>query len=146
MSSLCVLVSLWSSQCYGQTSQIELFAVANKSGAPEQMTMANLTRALKGQEVKWPDGSSVYVALMKPKTASGTVISRRIFKMTPDDVSKYWLAMVFQGRIRAAKFFNEEADLIKYVIQTKGAIGVIPSENQKGSNIRVIIIDGSEYL
>ena len=100
----------------------------------------------KGQEIKWSDGSSVYVALMKPKTASGTVISRRIFNMTPDDVSKYWLAMVFQGRIRAAKFFNEESDLIKYVMQTKGAIGVIPSENQAGSNIRIIIIDGSEYL
>jgi len=54
--------------------------------------------------------------------------------------------MVFQGRIRAAKFFNDESNLIKYVMQTKGAIGVISSENQEGSNIRVITIDGSEYL
>jgi len=125
---------------------MELFAVANKSGAPEQMTMENLTRALKGQEIKWPDGSSVYVALMKPKTASGAVISRRIFHMTPDEMNKYWLAMVFQGRIRAAKFFYEESDLIKYVMHTKGAIGIISSENQKESNIRIISIDGNEYL
>ena len=146
VSSLFVLVSLWYSQCYAQTSQMELFAVANESGAPEQMTLENLVRALRGQKIKWEDGSPVIVALMKPKTASGTVISRRVFNMTPDNVSKYWLAMVFQGRIRAAKFFNQESDLINYVIQTKGAIGVIPSKNQKGSNIRVINVDGSEYL
>ena len=88
------------------------------------------------------DGTKVMIALLKTNTALGTTISKKVYNMSGDELNKYWLGLVFAGKAKAPQFFRSEDDLKDYVSQTKGAIGIVASENVD-QNIRSISVEGA---
>jgi ABC-type phosphate transport system substrate-binding protein len=122
---------------------ISLVVVANNKGAPSEMKSAQLKSIMKGEKLRWPDGSKVVIALLKSTTSIGTATSKKIYNMSSNELNKYWLALVFQGKADAPNFFNSEGELEEFVSQTNGAIGIVshPSASNK-----VITIDGQKAL
>jgi ABC-type phosphate transport system substrate-binding protein len=45
--------------------------------------------------------------------------------MTGDQLNKFWLALVFQGKAKAPVFYGSSTDVENYVTQNPGAIGVV---------------------
>lgn len=117
--------------------------IGNGKGVPSEMNMPQLKSTLRGERLRWPDGSKVIIALLKSSTPIGTTTSRRIYNMSANELNKYWLALVFQGKADAPNFFNSEAELEEFVAQTNGAIGVL-SRPPTGS--KTILIDGKKTL
>jgi hypothetical protein len=111
-----------------------LIVIGNPQGTPSEITFEELVKVMKGHKPRWNDGTKVKIALMKPKTSVGMVTAKIIYGMSPTELSKYWLTMVFEGRSSPPEFFSDEADLIKYVLKTEGAIG-ITSQSSNGSKI-----------
>jgi hypothetical protein len=107
------------------------------------MKMAQLKSTMRGEKLRWPDGSKVIIALLKSNTPIGTATSKKIYNMTSNELNKYWLALVFQGKADAPNFFNSEAELEEFVSQTSGAIGVV---NHPATSNKVIVIDGQRTL
>ena len=120
-----------------------LTIVSNNKGAPGEMKFNNLRSILKGEKQRWPDGTKITIALLKANTPGGTAICKKIYNMSADELNKYWLALVFQGKGQAPVFFNSAADLESFVVQTPGAIGVTTSAGVQG---RVISVDGKKTL
>ncbi len=120
-----------------------LVIISNGKGSPTEMKMAQLKSALRGEKQRWPDGTKITIALMKSSTPIGISTSKKLYNMSSDELNKYWLALVFQGKADAPNFFNSESELEAFVAQTQGSIGVV---NQATGTNKTIVIDGKRTL
>lgn len=109
----------------------QLTIIGNAKSVPSEMDMNQLKSVLKGEKQRWNDGTKVVIALMKTNTNVGTNTCEKIYNMTGNELNKYFLALVFQGKVKAPTFFNTVNDLETYVAQTPGAIGVLDKANDK---------------
>lgn len=121
-----------------------LTIIGNGESIPENMDMRQLKLVLRGEKLRWSDGSSIKIALMKTNTPVGTETCSKIYEMTGNELNKYFLALVFQGKVKAPTFFNSTGELETYISQTPGAIGV--SQNITDSLIKIVLIDGKKQL
>ena len=115
------------SSVYAQDT--ELTIIGNAKSVPSEMNMKQLKSVLKGEKQRWSDGTKVVIALMKTNTDVGTNTCEKLYNMTGNELNKYFLALVFQGKVKAPTFFNSVNDLESYVAQTPGAIGVLDKAN-----------------
>lgn len=124
--------------------EIELTIIGNLESVPDEMEMSQLKSVLLGEKQRWDDGVSVKIALMKTTTKVGEATCTKVFNMTGNELNKYFLALVFQGKVKAPTFFNSMSELQNYVAETPGAIGVIQGEVQ--DDIKIITVDGKKQL
>jgi hypothetical protein len=122
---------------------MSLAVIANGKGIPNEMKLAQLRATMRGEKLRWPDGSKVIIALLKSSTPIGVVTSKKIYNMSANELNKYWLALVFQGKADAPNFFNSESELEEFVSQTNGAIGIL---TRPAAGNRVVLIDGKKFL
>ena len=125
-------------------AQENLTVISNAKGSPTELKLSQLQSILKGEKQRWNDGTKVVIALMKVNTTIGTVTTKRILNMNGDQLNKYWLAMVFQGKADAPSFFNSMEDLENFVAQTPGAIGI--TGRFPTAATKTILVDGKKLL
>jgi len=123
---------------------IELTIIGNPESVPSDMDMKLLKSVLMGEKLRWEDGLSIKIALMKTNTPIGTSTCKKIYDMTGNELNKYFLALVFQGKLKAPTFFNSVSELESYVARTPGAIGV--SQNTTDTQIKIILVDGKKQI
>ena len=126
-----------------QDQNQNLVVIGNGKGVPAELKMAQFKSIMKGEKLRWPDGSKVVIALLKTTTPVGQSTSQKVYRMSANELNKYWLALVFQGKADAPNFFNSEAELAEFVAQTTGAIGVV---NQPTASSKTIAIDGKKFI
>jgi len=114
----------------GQANNLgaNLYVIVNATQRQFEAKNNDLTKILKGRQNHWQNGEKILIALMKPKTTEGAATAKGIYNMSSDELNKYWLKMVFQGKSRPPKFFSREVELLEYVKNTNGAIGVVTTE------------------
>jgi len=96
-----------------------------------------------GEKQRWKNGNRVIIALMKTNTPIGRATSLKIYDMTGDELNKFWLALVFQGKAQAPNFFNSVNELETFVAQNPGAIGIL-NKPLADAEIKPIMIDGQK--
>ena len=121
---LIVLLSLSSTNNSNAQDQA-IMVIANDKGAPTSMTMKELKSVMQGEKQRWADGTKVSIAFMKANTSVGSSTAKKIMGMTGDQLNKFWLALVFQGKAKAPVFYGSSTDVENYVAQNPGAIGVV---------------------
>ncbi len=124
-----------------KAQETSLAVIANVSGAPAEMKQSQLKAVLMGETQRWKNGKRILIALMKTNTPIGKTTSSRIYDMSGEELNKYWLSLVFQGKAQAPVFFTSVSELQNYVAQNPGAIGVIDKPFTSGE-IRSLEIDG----
>ncbi len=127
-----------------KAQDVPLMVVVNTKGPVPDLTFSQLKSVLKGEKLRWKDGTKVVIALMKTNTPAGISTCKKIYNLSPNDLNKLFLALVFQGKGEAPVFFNSVSELDAFISQTPGAIGVI--ESVPGNKERVIHIDGKESI
>ena len=121
-----------------------LTVVVNTKGAPTNINLEKLRGVLKGEQQRWKNGTKIKLALMKTNTNIGSDMTNRIFGMTVKELNKHYLAKVFQGKMSSPDFFTSESDLIKFVSEKSGAIGIVSTAKAKGAS--TINVDGKKSL
>ncbi len=122
-----------------------LAVIANTEGTPSELSFSDLKSVFMGEKQRWSSGKKVLIALMKTRNKIGVEVCDKVFNMKPDEMNKYWLALVFQGKASAPYFFNSTADLQDFVADNPGAIGII-DDNVTTSDIKTILVDGKKSL
>lgn len=120
-----------------------LVALGNQSGVPSMMKLSELKSVLMGEKQRWENGKRVIIALMKTSTPIGKATSSKIYDMSANELNKFWLALVFQGKAQAPNFFNSPNDLETFVAQNPGAIGIL-DKPMADPEIKSIMIDGQK--
>lgn len=118
----------------------ELTVIGNKTGVPASLSPGELTAVFKGERQRWPDNSKVIIVMMKSSTEIGAAVAQKVCNMSPDDLNKYWLAQIFRGKVTPPRYLGTEKELIDFVNDTPGAIGVI-SNGDADSSVRKIVIE-----
>lgn len=127
-----------------RAQEVELTVIGNPEAVPNELTMSDLKLILRGERQKWEDGVSIKIALMKTGTPIGASTCKKIYGMTGNELNKYFLALVFQGKAKAPVFFNSISEMETYVAQTPGAIGVLQSTTD--TQIKTVLIDGNKQI
>ena len=126
---------------FAKGQNASLTVISNPKGVPAELKMGELKSILMGERQRWASGRKVMIALMKTNTAVGKYTSEKLYNMSPDEVKKFWLALVFQGKADAPTFFNSVSDLQAYVAENPGAIGII-DQPLPGNSANVVTVDG----
>jgi hypothetical protein len=133
-----------SSATIGMAQTKPLVVISNSKGAPPELKRTELVAVMRGEKQRWDDGTRISIALMKSSTPSGEATSKKVYGMSGDEVNKYWLALVFQGKAKAPVFFNTATELESYISQTPGAIGIVEESTDVKS--KTVMIDGKKSL
>lgn len=126
-----------------KSQQTTLVAIGNVSDVPGNLSLSELKSILMGENQRWKNGDRILIALMKTNTPLGKTISSKIYDMTGDELNKFWLALVFQGKAQAPKFFSSTEELKNFVAQNRGAIGIL-DKPFTDTEIKFIMIDGQQ--
>ena len=74
-------------------------------------------------------------------------IEKMVLDAAPgNELNKYFLAQVFQGKVKAPTFFTSKSELEDFVARTPGAIGVSQNTTLSGSEIKLVVVDGKKQL
>ena len=139
-----IVFILLSGSCFFASAQeVPLTVVGNSRGVPTELKLNALKSILKGEKQRWPDGTKVVIALMKTSTPVGNYTCRKIYNMSGDELNKFFLALVFQGKGQAPSFFNSVSELESFVAQTPGAIGIT---GPAAASVRTIEVEGKKTL
>lgn len=131
--------------CFSADAQdIELTVIGNAESVPAQMDMNQLRSVLKGEKLRWDNGIAIKIALMKTNTPVGSHTSEKIYNMSANELNKYFLALVFQGKVKAPMFFTSESELESYVSRTPGAIGI--SQHITDRQLQIVVVDGKKQI
>jgi ABC-type phosphate transport system substrate-binding protein len=109
--------------------------IVNKENNVGQMTSAHLSKMLRGEIKKWPDGKPVVLVLHKDSSGEMETLER-LNKMSVEQ-----LKASFATEKDSLLWVDNDADVVKQVQTTPGALGLVDVKSVDGS-IRVVRIDG----
>ncbi len=141
--SFIVIASILSLSSATSADEPSIMVIANEKGAMNTLTMKELKSIFQGEKQRWPDGTKISIAFMKSSTPVGKATSNKVMKMSGDQLNKFWLALVFQGKAKAPIFYGTASEVENYVSQNAGAIGVVEAGYQ-AKGVKVISIDGKK--
>jgi ABC-type phosphate transport system substrate-binding protein len=126
-----------------QSQSAQLTVISNQKGAPAALKLEELKSIFMGERQRWRNGTKVIIALMKPNTETGKVISNKLYNMSSDEVNKFWLALVFQGKADSPVSFDSPDALKNFVATNPGAIGIV-EQNEVPADAQVTLVDGKK--
>jgi hypothetical protein len=128
---------------FADAQEIMLTVIGNTKGAPNEMKMTELKSVFKGEKQRWSDKNKVTIVLMMTKTDIGKTTCSKVYQMSPQAVSRYLFGQQFAGKIDQPQFFNSADDLVAYVADNPGAIG-ISDKVPTNPKVKIITIDGKK--
>jgi len=144
IQSIMIMILLFSNvSVHAQTEMLTV--ISNEKGAPPELKLSELKSILKGEKQRWRNGNKITIALMKTNTPAGTYTCKKIYNMSSDELKKFWLALVFEGKADPPVFFNTVAEIQSFVAENPGAIGVI-DQPLANADIHIVLIDGKKFL
>ncbi len=109
--------------------------VVNKENAIENLTSVHLSKIIRGEVKKWPDGKNIVLVLHK-ESAGETETLERLNKMSDAEWKSFLVA-----HKDSILFVDTDADVLKAVQTEPGAIGLIEVHSIDNS-ISVVKVDG----
>lgn len=101
-----------------------------------------LMLVLTGKEKFWKSGSEVIIAVLRSDAEADAALTR-YSGMTPSKFKNHWQRIAFSGRGKMPKMFSSLEELVAFVENNEGAIGIISS---KGAANGLRRIDFTEKL
>jgi ABC-type phosphate transport system substrate-binding protein len=109
--------------------------VVNKENNVENVTAVHLSRILRSEVKKWPDGKPVVLVLHRDSEGEAETL-QRLIKVTADELKA--LIAAHKDSIVLA---DSDADVLKIVQATPGAIGFVDVRSVDNT-ISVVRVDG----
>jgi ABC-type phosphate transport system substrate-binding protein len=109
--------------------------IVNKDNAVANVTSAHLTKIIRGEVKKWPDGKSIILILHKDSSGEREALEH-LNKMSPAE----WTAFIIAHK-DSIMFVDTDADVLKAVQAEPGAVGLI-GVHSIDNRVNVIRVDG----
>lgn len=109
--------------------------VVNTNSVVENVTSAELSKIVRGEIKKWPDGRNIVLVLHKSSPGEDETLER-LNKMSSGE----WKAFLISHK-DSIVFADTDADVLKQVQSELGAIGLVEVHSIDKS-VRVVHVDG----
>jgi len=127
--------------CQAQT-RTPYALVHNGSGLPSPLPLKEAVKIYQAKYTRWPrTEEQVIIVLPSSKHPGAAALSKLLYKGSFRDLQKFWLSLVFQGRFSPPVFLDSDQDIIQYVLQNKGAVGIVNADQAsalKKENVSLI--------
>jgi ABC-type phosphate transport system substrate-binding protein len=110
----------------------DLIVIGNRSVPVSTLTSREIKMVYLGKMKVWSNGLKVVCARLEDKKTSKRFLKHYV-KKNPRMFKKFWKKQIFTGGGKPPKKFKREKDLVKYVSETKGAVGYISSQSYTDS-------------
>lgn len=104
----------------------DVIFIGHQQNQATSLNKQELKYIFLGQMREWNDGSTIVFALLEGGPAHEHFLDSYIGKST-FQFSNYWRKQVFTGKGTMPKSFQNDQDMIKFVSETRGAIGYVSS-------------------
>lgn len=98
-----------------------------------------LINVFRGRVTTWDNKKTVTVVLPSQKNGSAVLVAEVIYNTTLKGMQKFWLSLVFQGRANPPIFLDTDEEIIRYVQNNPGSIGVISKVENYPKNLLIEI-------
>jgi ABC-type phosphate transport system substrate-binding protein len=116
---------------YAAATEEAIVIIANKNVPDNSLSIEEVKRIFLAKKRLWRDGSKIEFVTLKG-CAAHDVFLKSYLEKTPSQYDSYFKNLVFTGKGEALRTFSTEAEVVKYVSGTDGAIGYVSS----GTNTR----------
>lgn len=98
--------------------------IVNKSVQQDTLSKSEIKSIFLGDRLVWPNGEEIYLVTHRNPDIQSEFAKTYIQK-TESQFSRYWRAVMFSGKGMIPKAFSTNKEIIRFVTNTKGAIGYI---------------------
>lgn len=130
---LLTLTLVWAQGILAQDPAV----VANGTGQTN-WTDGQIMAIFNGERTIWPSGLPAVVVLPASESDSFEKTAAWCFDTDGFEYQKHWLSLVFQGRTAPPVFVDSEQDVLEYVEEHPGAIGLLHAVKAP-STIRLLL-------
>ena len=116
---------------YAASTEEAVIIIANKNVPASSLSIEDVKNIFLSKKTQWRDGSKIEFVTLKG-CAAHDVFLKSYLEKTPSQYDSYFRNLVFTGKGKALRTFSTEAEVVKYVSGTDGAIGYVSS----GTNTR----------
>ena len=109
--------------------------IVNKDNAVDNLTSSHLTKIIRGEIKKWPDGKNIILVLHKDSAGEREALEH-LNKMSASEWNSFLLS-----HKESIVFVDTDADVLKEVQSEPGAFGFIEVHSIDNS-VNVIHVDG----
>ena len=110
----------------GIVAAADVILIGNRSVPESQLSPREIKKIYLGKKNLWSNDLKV-VYVMLANAAVSKKFLKIYVKKNPDMFDKYWKKKMFTGSGNPPLVFDKEKDLVKYVSETKGAVGYVSS-------------------
>ena len=116
----------------GAASAGGVLVVANKNVPAGSLSIEEVKKIFLSKKTQWRDGSKIQFVALKKGDAQDDFLKSYLQK-TQSQYNRYFRTLVFTGKGKAPRTFSTEAEVVRYVSRTAGAIGYVSSGTNTGS-------------
>ncbi len=102
--------------------------IGHKGIAAEKLDAVTLKSVFLGKKVAWDGAGRITIAALKAGPLAEEFCKSRL-EMNVSSFTNHWRRLAMTGGGIAPKFFETEAELLKFVAETPGAIGFVDQPN-----------------
>ena len=136
---ICVLLAL------AAPAAADVAVIVNKSVPLDTITSSHLLDLYTGDIRTWTNGEPVVLIDLKPKTDAKNMFYDYLGKSS-SRMKSIWMKNMLSGEGNPPQSFGSEADLLRKVASTPGAIGYLslPAAKLAGSDIITLLVIPTE--
>ncbi len=122
------------------TSADDLIIIANQNVPDDTLKSKELRQIYYGKRTRWSNGSPLIPVSRRRGPTQDTFVSD-VLRKSFGQYESFWRQALFTGEGIPPRSFESEADLIKYIIETPGALGFVESISDSINVKKLVIID-----
>ncbi|WP_153115558.1 type 2 periplasmic-binding domain-containing protein [Rhodocyclus tenuis] len=115
----------------------ELVVIANAKSGVERLGREEVVNIFLGRFRQLPSGMTALPADLPAGSAEKEAFYRLLVNKDLADINAYWARLVFSGRTSPPRQMRGEADLLRFVSETPGAVGYLERAHLD-SRVRVV--------
>lgn len=103
------------------------------------LTRDFVAQAFLKRVTRWPDGGTIHPVDLRPDSATRRAFSERVLARSVSAVRSYWQQRIFSGRDLPPPELDSDDAVLRYVVNTAGAIGYVAAGKKIGDAKPIVL-------
>jgi hypothetical protein len=101
--------------------------IRNPSNPVDAVDRQFLEDAFLKKKTAWPDGAVIRPVDLAPASTARRQFSDDVLRRPVDAIRSYWQQRIFAGRELPPPEFSSDAEVVRFVLRERGAVGYVSS-------------------
>jgi ABC-type phosphate transport system substrate-binding protein len=130
----CLLATTFASSLIAQ-QPAGYVVVVHASNPVSSLPSAEVMRMFMKQTTKWPNGIAVMPVDQPISSPVREMFSKRVLGRSARSVKSHWSQQIFSGRGVPPAERENDAEVVRFVMSNRGAIGYVSSASAAGAKV-----------